>query len=424
MEQFSIGFGKSLVTWRDKHGTEFMLAAIPLGGYVKMADERAGQVEEEDIPHSFNRKSAWQRLAIVSAGPIANFLLAIVVFWFVFLGGERGIAPMIGDVRAESLAQQAGFEREMEIVEIGGFTTDTWKDVSQALFDYIGFSGDIPFVIVYPDSTIRYEIPVTVTQWLASSERPIPIRDLGLFPLVTVESLSISSVDEAGAGFRAGLRAGDRLLSINNKSIDSADQFISAISNNGGQAVSLEVQRQPAGDENSFIKDVLTAIPDWVTRDGKRVGQLGIQLLPVVTYPESMMRDVDYTVVSAVPRAVEEVVTTSLQIIKSIGKLVVGDLSPKTLSGPITIAKVAGDTARSGMDNFIRFIAILSIMLAVMNLLPIPVLDGGHILFILVEMIKGSPVSEMVQIAGYKLGFAMLVGLMVFATFNDLMRPF
>ena len=424
VEQFSIGFGKPLVSWRDRHGTDFIFAAIPLGGYVKMVDERVGNVEEEDVPYAFTSKSPLQRLAIISAGPVANFLLAIVVFWMVFLGGERGIAPVIGEVEPKSIAQQAGFESGMEILEIDGFSTTTWGDVSRRLFDFIGYSGRISFVVTYPDSTIRYEVPVEVKDWLATSESPVPIRDLGLMPSIIFESLIISAVDESGAGYAAGLRRDQQILSVNNQVVTSVDQFIQVISGSAGRAVTMDVQIKLGDNKDKFVEDKIVATPKSVIRDGEQVGQLGIQLRPLVTYPESMYRDLDYTVMSALPRALEETADTSLQIIKSIGKLFAGDLSPKTLSGPITIAKVAGDTARSGFDNFVRFIAILSIMLGVMNLLPIPVLDGGHIVYIILEMLKGSPVSESVQVAGYKIGFAMLMGLMFYATFNDLMRPF
>jgi regulator of sigma E protease len=234
----------------------------------------------------------------------------------------------------------------------------------------------------------------------------------------------ISSVDETEAGFSGGLRADDQIMSINNQAIESVDQFIEIISKSAERTVTLGIQRKLKGNKDELIQNQIVVIPRMVNRDGKQVGQLGIQLRPIFAYPESMYREMEYSLISALPRAVEETLNTSLQIVKSIGKLVTGDLSPKTLSGPITIAKVAGDTARSGFDNFIRFIAILSIMLGVMNLLPIPVLDGGHIVFITIEMLKGSPVSEVVQIAGYKIGFAMLMGLMLYATFNDLMRPF
>jgi regulator of sigma E protease len=184
----------------------------------------------------------------------------------------------------------------------------------------------------------------------------------------------------------------------------------------------LSVER--LNEEGAVSNLEIYATPESVLREGRQVGQLGVQLSSSVTYPESLITEIEYGPISALPRAFQEVVDNCIFVVKSVGKLVSGNLSPKNLSGPITIAKVAGDTARSGIDNFIRFVAILSIMLGVMNLMPIPVLDGGHIVFILVEVIKGSPVSERIQLVGYKAGFAMLISLMIFATFNDLMRPF
>jgi regulator of sigma E protease len=230
--------------------------------------------------------------------------------------------------------------------------------------------------------------------------------------------LSLGAVSEEGAGFAAGLREGDRLVAIDGRDILSVEAFIGDISSSADKPVELLVERE-AGQ-----RLMITATPKLVDRDGLQVGQLGVQLASLGSYPEELLREVDYGVFGAAVRATEETAETSLFVLRSIGKLVVGDLSPKNLSGPITIAKVAGDSAKSGFDNFIRFIAILSIMLGVMNLLPIPVLDGGHIVYYLIEVVKGSPVSDTVQIIGYKLGFFMLMGLMVYATYNDVMRSF
>ena len=422
VEQFSIGFGKSLFTWHDKHGTEFIFAILPLGGYVRMLDERVGDVSPEDLPFAFNRKTPLQRLAIISAGPIANFLLAGVIFWFIFLGGERGLSPVIGDVLPTSIAEQSGFETGMEIVDIGGNQVDSWAAVSRELFDFIGTSGEIPFLVTYPDSAIRYELLVSVDDWLADAEAPMPRITLGLSPPFVLDSLLVSVVVESAAADRAGLRAGDQILAVNDLPVVSISAFIQQISESSGQRLKLGVQR--VDDDGASANVDIYATPESAVREGKTVGQLGVQLSSSVTYPDSLITEIEYGLLSAIPRAFEEVVVNCIMVVKSVGKLVTGNLSPKNLSGPITIAKVAGDTARSGWDNFIRFVAILSIMLGVMNLMPIPVLDGGHIVFILIEVVKGSPVSEQIQLVGYKAGFAMLISLMVFATFNDLMRPF
>ena len=417
VQKFSIGFGTALLRWKDSQGTEFVIAALPLGGYVKMVDEREGNVAEEDLPYAFTRKSVWQRIAIVAAGPIANFLLALVAFWIVFLSGERGIAPVAGQVSANSLAAAAGFETGTEIIAVDGKPTATWSAVTRQLFGYIGTSGDIPFTVTYPDSSIQYQLLVPVEKWLRDAEEPSPLRELGINPPFELESLNLVAVSEEGAGYSAGLRDGDGLLAIDGLDIRSIETFVERIAASPGISVDLLVEREDA-------QQLIQVVPRLVERDGEQVGQLGVQLSSVGRYPEDLLRTVDYGPLGAVARAATETLETSVFVLESIGKLVMGELSPKNLSGPITIAKVAGDTAKSGFDNFIRFIAILSIMLGVMNLLPIPVLDGGHLVYYLIEIVKGSPVSDQVQMVGYKIGFFMLMGLMVFATYNDVMRAF
>ena len=423
VEKFSIGFGKRLFSWRDKHNTEFILAALPLGGYVKMLDEREGDVADEDLPYAFTQKTVAQRMAIISAGPIANFLLAIAFYWVLFLGGEQGVSPVVGAVNENSLAAQSGLEIGMEITAVGQSKTHTWGSVNRQLFDYIGNTGDIPLTVRYPDSTSEYQLLIPVKAWLRNEDNPSPIQALGLKPKFEFEALVLGPVSEAGSGFKGGLREGDILLAVNGVDIESADGFIQKVSSNSGQDLVIDLKRSvKAADEGQFLS--LRVIPDRVLKNGEYVGQLGIQLGVKGKYPEDLIRQVDHSMLSASIRAVDETITNAGFILSSLGKLIVGDLSPKNLSGPITIAKMAGDTAKAGFENFIRFVAILSIMLGVMNLLPIPVLDGGHLVYCVVEWVKGSPVSTEVQLIGFKVGFFLLVGLMVFATFNDLTRPF
>ena len=422
VETFSIGFGKALFRWYDKQGTEFILAALPLGGYVKMLDERAGEVSVVDKPMAFSSKTPWQRMAIIAAGPAANFLLAGVIFWFVFLGGESGLAPVVGEVSQDSMAEQAGFESGMEIIEIAGDQVESWGDVSQRLFDFIGIQGDIEFSVVYPDSDLVYEIVVPVNDWLSDAEAPMPLQDLGLTPAVTLDALTIISVEAGSAAARDGLLANDQVLRLDGAEILSTKRFVDTISESPDKTLNIAVSRIGSADEATEIELFVT--PDSVDRDGEKVGVMGVRLSSSISYDPENIRTVDYNLLTAVPRAINEVTEMSSFVVKSIFKLLAGELSPKNLSGPITIAKVAGDQARSGLDNFVRFVAILSIMLGVMNLLPIPVLDGGHLVFIVIELIKGSPVSDAVQLIGYKAGFAMLVSLMIFATFNDLTRSF
>jgi len=417
VERFSIGFGTPLLRWRDSQDTEFVLALLPLGGYVKMLDEREGDVSESDRPRAFNTKTVWQRMAIVAAGPLANFLFAAVAFWLVFLSGERQLAPIVGEVKIGSLAEQAGFKSGMEIVALEGMPIASWGGLSRQLFNYVGTSGDIPFTINDNASSVQRALPVNVVSWLRESEEPMPLRDLGISPPYELESLTLAAVSDDGSGYKAGLRADDQLIAINGETIEDVGRFIETVASSAGSVVRLEIQREQA-------RINVEAIPESVERNGKMVGQLGVQLARTGKFPPEVMRDVDYNVITAIPRSINETWTSSIFVLKSIVKLVTGDLSPKNVSGIITIAKVAGDAGRSGIDNFIRFVAILSIMLGVMNLLPIPVLDGGHLMYYIIEIIKGSPVSDSFQKIGYQAGFTMLIGLMLFATYNDIMRPF
>jgi len=417
VERFSIGFGKPLLRWRDSQDTEFVLAMLPLGGYVKMLDEREGNVSESDRSYAFNTKTVWQRMAIVIAGPMANFLFAIVAFWVVFLSGERQLAPIVGGVEVGSLAEQAGFQSGMEIVAIEGVPMTSWRGMSRQLFDYVGTTGDIPFIIIDNESSVQRLLPVSVSSWLRESEEAMPLRELGISPPYDLESLTLAAVSDDGAGYRAGLRAGDQLMAINGETIDDVGRFIEMIAGSAGSVVRIQIQR----DE---VRMVLETIPESTEREGQMVGQLGVQLASAGKFPAEVMRKVEYSLISAIPRSINETWTSSVFILKSIVKLVTGDLSPKNVSGIIQITKVAGDAGRSGIDNFIRFVAILSIMLGVMNLLPIPVLDGGHLMYYIIEIIKGSPVSDRFQQMGYQAGFTMLIGLMLFATYNDVMRIF
>jgi regulator of sigma E protease len=380
-----------------------------------MLDELEGNVALSDRPQAFNTKSVWQRMAIVAAGPMANFLFAVLAFWLVFLSGERQLAPIVGDVRVGSLAEQAGFAPGIEIVALEGVPVDSWGGLSRRLFDYVGTSGDIPFTIIDNESSVQRVLSVNVASWLRESAEPMPLRDLGISPPYKLESLFLAAVLDNGAGYKVGLRAGDQLMTINGENIDDVARFIETVANSAGRVVRLEILRDQ-------VRMNFEVTPESVERDGKMVRQLGVQLAPMGNFPAEVMRDVDYNVFTAIPRSINETWTSSVFVLKSIVKLVTGDLSPKNVSGIITISTIAGDAGRSGIDNFIRFVAILSIMLGVMNLLPIPVLDGGHLLYYIIEIVKGSPVSNSFQKLGYQAGLIMLLGLVLFATYNDIMR--
>jgi regulator of sigma E protease len=243
VEKFSIGFGKTLLSWRDKQNTEFVLALLPLGGYVKMLDERVEEVSEQDRPHAFNAKSVWQRMAIISAGPVANFLLAILAFWVLFLGGEKGLAPEIGDIKENSLASSSGLQVGMEITAVNGVPTTTWNSVNRQLFDYIGVTGIIPLTIQTSDSENSMQLGVPVTSWLRDADNPSPLRELGVMPVFEFESLVLGAVIESGSGYQAGLQENDILIAINGQMITSADQFIDTVATNANQPLVIELER-------------------------------------------------------------------------------------------------------------------------------------------------------------------------------------
>ncbi len=415
VERFSIGFGSALCTWQDRFGTEFVIAALPLGGYVKMLDNQDFEIRCEDKLHTFSGQGVWSRIAIVSAGPLANLLLATVLFWILYLAGEVGVEPVIGDITPKSPAQVAGFESGMKIVKVEGEDTPSWNSVSKELFKFIGKSGDINITVKLPDSSVTTDLTINVDKWLRDSVEPVPLRALGISPDYEFQALNLAEVAEDGAADRAGLIMGDEILMVNDRPVTGVDYFVNVVASNPQREINLKILR---GD----LTKLITVVPDVIDRDGVRVGQIGVHLAPRGKYPDEYVFRHVHTPWSALWRSFEETSNYSIFILNSLGKLLIGELSTKNLSGPITIAKVAGESGRAGIDNFVRFVAILSIMLGVMNLLPIPVLDGGHLMFFLVEIVKGSPVSESVQLASYKIGLAILVTLMLWATFNDLSR--
>ncbi len=415
VERFSIGFGSALCTWHDRFGTEFVIAALPLGGYVKMLDNQDSEVRCEDKLHTFSGQGVWSRIAIVSAGPLANLLLATMLFWILYLAGEVGVEPVIGDITQKSPAQVAGFESGMKIVKVEGEDTPSWNSVSKELFKFIGKSGDINITVKLPDSSVTTDLTINVDKWLRDSVEPVPLRALGISPDYEFQALNLAEVAEDGAADRAGLIMGDEILMVNDEPITGVDYFVNVVASNPQREINLKILR---GD----LTKLITVVPDVIDRDGVRVGQIGVHLAPRGKYPDEYVFRHEHTPWSALWRSFEETSNYSIFILNSLGKLLIGELSTKNLSGPITIAKVAGESGRAGIDNFVRFVAILSIMLGVMNLLPIPVLDGGHLMYFVVEIVKGSPVSESVQLASYKIGLAILVTLMLWATFNDLSR--
>ncbi len=414
VKRFSVGFGKPLWSFKDRQGTEFAIAPIPLGGYVAMLDEREGEVPPERLHQAYNRKSPWQRIAIASAGPVANFLFAIAAYWFLFASGTTGLAPVVGAVEEGSPAYQAGFYAGDEILAVGEHNTATWEDVNWQLVRYLGDSTQIPFTLKGSDGSVQ-QVQVSVQQWLSDAENPDPIASLGLAVRTLSVPAKIREVQPEGAGAQAGIQIGDTLIAVNGEAVADWFELTERIMASPNQPLQLEVQRA----EQQLTLTLTPASRE--SADGKTVGFAGLAVEPPV-FPEDWLRKRQLGVVDALWQGITKTYSTSVFTLESLWKMLKGMLSVKNLSGPVSIAKVAGASAQAGLESFISFLALLSISLGVLNLLPVPMLDGGHILFCLIEVIKGKPLSEQLQTLAVKAGLFVLLCLMLVAFYNDLGR--
>lgn len=414
VERFSIGFGKSIWKKVGKDGTEYTLAMIPLGGYVKMLDERVDDVPESQKEQAFNNRPLWQRSAIVAAGPAANFLFAIAAYWLVMIIGVPAVKPIIGDVAPHSIAAQAGIEPGMELTEISGIKTPDWESVNFQLIAHIGDSEMT--LAVKPDENAAYAIEkkLDLETWSFDPESQSALRTLGMTPYRPEITNVLSNVVEGSAAERAGLLVNDKLLSLGDKPVTEWSGVVETIRANPEQALSVLVERD--GAEVSLI---LT--PDVNEQDGKATGYAGFAP-HVEPWPESHQLTLQHGPLDAIPAAMDktwQVVSLTAGMIK---KLFTGDVAVKNLSGPISIAKGAGMTADFGLVYFLGFLALISVNLGIINLLPLPVLDGGHLLFFGIEAVTRRPVSERVQDMGYRVGTAIIIALMAVAIFNDFAR--
>ncbi|PXW26156.1 RIP metalloprotease RseP [Paraburkholderia caballeronis] len=418
--RFSIGFGKPLAQWVSKKtGTEWTVSALPLGGYVKMLDEReTGEpIDEADLPHAFNRQPVGKRIAIVAAGPLANFLLAIVLFAVVYATGVSEPAPIVAAPPSHSAAAQAGFQGGETIVAVGSATgSDTeqvrsWSDLRWKLLA-AAFDDDSRVVLSARDGDGTYDFPLDLSQLSSKDLDDDFMSRLGLE--AGGGTLRVAGVEPGSAAQQAGLAAGDRLRSIDGRPVDSASAFIAYVKGHAGKPVRIEVERGSNGDVVP-----LTIVPA-AQRDpdtGEQVGRIGAAL---ATQVPSV--DVRYGPLESVRLGAQRSWDIAAYSVRMFGRMLTGDASLRNLSGPVTIADYAGKSARLGPSAFLSFLALVSISLGVLNLLPIPVLDGGHLLYYLVEAVTGKAVSDRWQLILQRAGLACIVALSAIALFNDLAR--
>jgi len=414
VERFSVGFGKALWRKTADDGTEYVVAMIPLGGYVKMLDERVDDVAAQDKDKTFNSKSVYQRIAIIAAGPFANFAFAIVAFYLMFLIGVPSIKPVIGDINADSIAAIAQVPSNSEIVEIAGKTTRNWQDVNLALVGEIGAES----IIIKTRNDASQQISsytLNTTAWQFSPEKVSALTSLGITPYRPNVYNELARIGKDSPAEKSGLLAGDKLLAINNEPLASGWlDFSKKIKLYPNEVVSITIER--AGHEQ-----VIQVTLKGVEQNGKLIGYLGVSP-KADSWPDEYQIEVSYGLFSAIGESVKRtwnLVTLSFDMI---GKLITGDVSVKNLSGPIAIAQGAGDSAGYGFVYFLGFLALISINLGIINLLPLPVLDGGHLLYYLIELLTGKPVPEKAQEVGFKFGALALLVLMSVALFNDFSR--
>ncbi|MCZ2721707.1 RIP metalloprotease RseP [Marinomonas sp. 15G1-11] len=412
--RFSVGFGKPIYTYVNNQGTEFTLAMIPLGGYVRMLDEREGDVIETEKHLAFNQKSVFQRFSIVAAGPIANFILAAFFYFCVALLGVQSLSPIVGSIVPDSPVSTIQIEEGDEIIKINGQVTRSWTEINLALASLIGQSGPIYVEYLNTATNRTYTEQVYLDEWLKGGEISNLVSSFGFLPRRPVIPLIIDQVIDSGAGQRAGILVGDQIVEVNSQSIENWLDFVNVVQISPNIDIQLQLIRE--GNEIS-----LTLRPD--TKETKQgiVGYVGLAAKPV-KLSEDWYRTVEYSPWSAMQYGVQQTWSMIGLTFSSVVKMVKGLISIDNLSGPITIAKVASSSADSGIQSFLTFLAYLSVSLGVLNLLPIPMLDGGHLLFFSIEAIRKKPVSERFQLIAYKLGAFLLFTLMAVAIFNDIAR--
>ena len=413
--RFSVGFGRVIYSKRFANSaTEWVISAIPLGGYVKMVDEREGEVATEDIQFAFNRKPVLQRMAIVVAGPLANFLLAIVLYWAMFVHGVPGLKPMLGDVPPGSPAAVAQLQSGDTILSINDETIPSWQELRWRLLDLTLQKVEVRIEAQGISGTTMSHV-LDVSGLEAKDLDGDFLDKLGLHLHQPVLLPVVGRLAEGDVAQRAGLQQGDRILRANGVAITLWSEFVEVVRAHPGETVQLDLQR---GDMTLNI----AMVPQSVVESGKTVGKIGAAPQVDMAEWQSLLVEVNYAPAEALARSLRKTWETSAITLKMLGKMVLGEVSMKNLSGPITIADYAGQSAAMGIAAYLGFLALISISLGVLNLLPIPLLDGGHLLYYVAELVKGSPVSEQAWEFGQKIGIALLGTLMVFAIYNDINR--
>ncbi|GEM74076.1 sigma E protease regulator RseP [Vibrio sagamiensis] len=415
VEKFSIGFGKSIWSKIGKDGTEYSLSMIPLGGYVKMVDSRVDDVPENERHFAFDQKPLWKRTAIVAAGPIFNFLFAIFAYWLVFLIGVPAVKPVVGEVTPNSIVAQAGIKSGMELKSISGIKTPDWESVNMGFVSHIG--DDSMTMTLSSKDELGSDVTKTldIRDWKFDPETQSTMQSLGFKPYTPEVYTELANVTKGGAGDKAGLQVGDKLLEIDGIMISNWNDVVEAIRSHPMTPIDLTIMRQ--GNQQ-----ILRLVPDSrELADNQLIGFSGIAP-KIASWPEQYRFELQFGVFESIGKAIDKTGQVIGLTISMLKKLIVGDVGLNNLSGPISIAKGAGATADYGLVYFLGFLALISVNLGIINLVPLPMLDGGHLLFFAIEAIIRRPVPEKVQEMGFRVGGAIIFSLMALALFNDFTR--
>jgi regulator of sigma E protease len=412
VERFSVGFGKPL--WRrvDKLGTEYVIAAIPLGGYVRMLDERVDNVPANKAHKAFNRQSVGKRMAIIAAGPGVNFIFAVLALFVMYLIGVQTIKPIVGEITPGSIVAQAGLESGDEIIAVGSRQTLDWEAVNLELISYVG-DARLPITLRRARG-FEQELIIPIDKWKFDPDKQSSLASLGIAPMRPDITLEIAVVAKNSAAQRIGIQVGDTITHFDQQPIASWQELVAKISERPSAAVEFTVIR--AQQTMQLVGELDQTDGDFGPR-----GYLGVSPR-VEPWPDGVVFNHQYGMIDGFYQALDRTWRLMTLSVEMIGKLFTGDVSVKNLSGPISIAQGAGASAEYGFVYFLSFLALISVNLGIINLLPLPMLDGGHLMYFSIEWLTGKPVSENIQEIGFKIGGVLLLGLMSIAIFNDIAR--